>query len=230
MTDLRAALTAGRSHLPALTAIYLGDVVREECEMSWINQSDVSPLLEAFPHLQYLRTRGGEGLALGSPRHQTLRALACEAGGLDASFIRSLAISDFPNLEYLELWLGTDDYGGTATVADLQPLLSGKLFPRLRYLGLRNAQIADQVAAAVVDCPLLQRLEILDLSLGVLTNTGAEALLKLQSPSLKRLDLHYNYISQDLIGRLEALPLNVDASRPVTMDLSEEYRFVAVGE
>ena len=31
--------------------------------------------------------------------------------------------AELPNLEHLELWLGTDSYGGDATVADLADLL-----------------------------------------------------------------------------------------------------------
>jgi hypothetical protein len=113
----------------------------------------------------------------------------------------------------------------------LQPLLSGKLFPKLKYLGLRNCQHADDVAAVVVNSPLIQRIETLDLSLGVLTDDGARALLKLPaSPTLKKLNLHYNFIGADLIRQLKALPLTVDASKPSSMDSEDEWRFVAVGE
>src|SRR5579863_9632690 len=37
------ALVSAREKLPNLTALFLGDVTSEECEMSWINQSEVSP-------------------------------------------------------------------------------------------------------------------------------------------------------------------------------------------
>jgi len=56
-------------------------------------------------------------------------------------------------------------------------------------------------------------------------------LLKLPpSPTLKKLNLHYNYISSELIRQLKALPLAVDASKPADMDTDDEWRFVAVGE
>ena len=55
-------------------------------------------------------------------------------------------------------------------------------------------------------------------------------MLKLSSPTLKKLNLHYNYVSPDLIKRLKALPLTVDASKPSDMEEEEEWRFVAVGE
>jgi hypothetical protein len=224
-------LEKSRERLPKLAAIYMGDITSEENEMSWIKQGDLSPLLSAFPKLQLLRSRGGDGLAIARPEHANLRGLAMETGGMDINVIRSVCTSNFPNLEYLELWLGTDNYGANHAVADLQPILSGRLFPKLKYLGLRNAQIADEIAAVVVNSPVIERIETLDLSLGVLTDEGAKALLKLPASStLKNLNLHYNYISADLIEKLSQLPLRVDVSKPPDLDNDDEWRFVAVGE
>ena len=229
--DVIKLLLDSRERLPRLAAIYFGDITSEENEMSWIQQCDLSRLLQAFPTLQLFRSRGGNGLALSSPEHPNLRGLAMETGGMDVSVIRSIGMSNFPNLEYLELWLGTDEYGANHSIVDLQPILSGRLFPKLKYLGLRNAQIGDDIAGVVVNSPLIQQIETLDLSLGVLTDEGAKALLKLPpSPTLKNLNLHYNYISDDLIQQLEQLPLSVDASKPDNMEEDDEWRFVAVGE
>jgi predicted DNA-binding WGR domain protein len=230
-TEVVEVLVKGKERLPKLAAIYIGDITSEENEMSWIHQCDLSPLFKAFPNLQMLRARGGTDLELKTPVHAKLRALALETGGMDVSVIRSICTSDFPNLEYLELWLGTDEYGANYNVADLQPILSGKLFPKLKYLGLRNCQRADELAGVVVNSPLLQRIETLDLSLGVLTDEGARALLMLPlNTTLKKLNLHYNYISADLIRQLKALPVTVDASKPSNMEEDDEWRFVAVGE
>jgi predicted DNA-binding WGR domain protein len=224
-------LIGSKPRLPKLAALYVGDLTSEENEMSWIKQCDLSPLLEAFPSLQFLRSRGGDGLAFSSLRHASLRALTVETGGLDVGVIRSICMSELPKLEYLELWLGTDEYGANHSVADLQPILSGELFPNLKYLGLRNSHLADEIAAVVVNSPLIQRIETLDLSLGTLSDEGARSLLKLPaSPTLKRLNLHYNFIGADLIRQLKTLPLTVDASKPSEMESDDEWRFVAVGE
>jgi predicted DNA-binding WGR domain protein len=223
-------LIAQRARLPKLVAIFLGDVTSEENEMSWINQTNVTPLLQAFPALQLLRTRGGTELKLTPFKHSGLRALAMETGGMDVSVVRSLCNSDFEQLEHLELWLGTNEYGANLSVEDLQPLLSGKLFPNLKYLGLRNSDLADRIAAVVVNSPLLQRLETLDLSLGTLTDEGGESLLHVKGSALKKLNLHYHFMSPEMVKRLRALPLVVDASTPADMDTDEEDRFVAVGE
>jgi len=170
-------------------------------------------------------------LELKKPRHDKLRALALESGGLPVEVVRSVCISDFPNLEHLELWLGTGQYGGTSSVQDLQPILSGKLFPKLKYLGLRNCEYADDVAAVVVNSPIVERIETLDLSLGVLTDEGAQALLSLpEDGSLKKVSIHYNYVGKDLLKKLNNLKISIDTSKPSTMDEDDEWRFVAVGE
>lgn len=236
-TEIINILVENKDRLPKLVALYFGDIVSEENEISWIHQSDLSPLLEAFPRLQLLRARGGTDLSFSKPSHPTLRALALETGGLSVDVVRSICTSDFPNLEHLELWLGTDEYGGDSTVQDLQPILSGKLFPKLKYLGLRNCQYADEIAGVVVNSPIIERIETLDLSLGVITDVGAKALLNIpQSGSLKKVNLHHNFISAKLAKELKALKVTFDTSKDKSSgdedeDAGEdEWRFVAVGE
>jgi hypothetical protein len=228
-----AALVAARERLPALRALFLGDITQEECEISWIQQTDVSPILSAYPALECLRIRGGEGLVLGKPRHEALRELIIESGGLDAQVVRGIAAGDLPQLEHLELWLGEENYGGTTTVADLAPILKAKRFPALQYLGLRDSEIADAIAITLARAPIVGRLRVLDLSLGMLGNEGAEALLG--SPavkSLQKLDIHHHFVSPELVAALEALGIELDASeRCEPHDYGgESYRYVAHGE
>ena len=228
--EVLKTLIDAKDRLGKLKALYLGDITYEENEMSWIYQTDLSGLLQAFPSLQLLRTRGGESLAFSRPEHAGLRALALETGGLDASVVKSLGTAKFPKLEYLELWLGTSDYGANVSVADLRPILLGETFPKLKYLGLRNSEIADELAVALVDSPIIKSLETLDLSLGTLSDVGGKALLKLESPSLKRLVLHHHYLSDEVAKKLQSLSLTVDTSNPSGMETDEEDRYVAVGE
>ncbi|WP_019501546.1 STM4015 family protein [Pseudanabaena sp. PCC 6802] len=184
--DIVEALVAAREKLPHLTAIFLGDIISEECEISWIVQSDVSPLLAAYPQLTHFRVRGNEGLSLGALRHEKLQSLIIETGGLNPNVVREVCQSQLPELEHLELWLGIPYYGGNTTVADLQPILSGQLFPKLRYLGLRDSEIANDIAVAIATAPILDRIKVLDLSLGLLGDEGASALLA--SPAVAKLD------------------------------------------
>lgn len=227
------ALVKAKDRLPNLRALFLGDILQEEAEISWINQGDVTPLLAAFPKLEMLRVRGATGLAISKPQHAALRALAIESGGLSAKVVAQICRGKFPELEYLELWLGTPDYGGDCRVNDLQPLLKGTLFPKLKYLGLRNAQIADDIAAVIVKSPVIDQLETLDLSLGSLSDEGATALLQFEAkPHLKRLDLHHHYLSKPLQKKLKQLPFPVDLSDAKVVEEDDEFsgRFVSVSE
>ncbi|HEY1379154.1 MAG TPA: STM4015 family protein [Gemmataceae bacterium] len=215
------ALVAARDRLPKLRSLFLGDIIGEECEISWINQGDVSPLLAAYPGLEEFRVRGAVGLTFGRLRHANLRSLAVESGGLPAEVLAEIFAADLPRLEHLELLLGTEDYGGINDVAPLQPLLAGTPFPKLRYLGLCNSRIADEVAKAVAASPLLNRVRVLDLSLGNLSDDGAAALR--DSPAVRRLeklDIHHHFVSPTLVGQLQALGIPVDAS-----DVQEPYDF-----
>ncbi|MEO3784465.1 STM4015 family protein [Actinocorallia sp. B10E7] len=222
-------LTGAAERFPALKALFFGEWLQEETEISWIEQGDVTPLFTAFPGLETVVIRGGSGMELSPISNPVLRELKLETGGLPGAVARALGGSDLPALRSLELWLGVEEYGGDTTVADLGPLLSGERFPELRHLGLQNAENQDEIAAAVAGAPVVARLESLSLSMGVLTDEGAEALLSGQPLGhLKRLDLHHHYLSAEMTERIRA------ALPGVEVDLGElqtdDWRYVAVGE
>lgn len=232
-TPLVEALVAASEKLPQLQTLFIGDIASEQNEVSWIQQSDLSPLLAAFPHLKYFGARGGTNLQLGSPHHENLRTLVVEAGGLDGALVRDLWRAELPNLEHLELYLGTEDYGGTTTIDDLQPLLNGEVFPKLRYLGLRDYDQADALAVVLAQAPILERIETLDLSLGTLGDEGAQALLDSELVRrLKKLDVHYHFCTDAMQEKLQALPIEVDSSDAQSGDEwdGEVHRYVAVAE
>ncbi|UIX28665.1 STM4015 family protein [Streptomyces sp. GQFP] len=233
------ALVAARDRLPALRGLFLGDIVMEEAEISWITQGDVTPLLAAFPDLEEFAVRGGNGLVLSAVRHERLRKLTVESGGLFVEVVRGIAGSDLPALVELDLWLGTSEYGGNADVADLEPFFAGTRLPSLTHLALHNSEIQDEICTALASAPVVARLEVLDVSMGVLTDDGATALLTGQPLThLKKLDLRHNYLSEELRTRLvdTLVPAGVEVDAdPGDADSDEEddgtvYRFVAVGE
>jgi hypothetical protein len=227
-----AKLVAARDRLPGLRAIYLGDITREEAEIAWIQQSDVTPLLHAFPALEHLRVRGSgpvesdpesgsvpnNRLRFRAVEHASLRSLIIETGCLPADVSRGVAASRLPVLEHLEVWLGDDssegcENSGDTAVEDLVPLFSGEGFPSLRSLAIRNSHISDEVAVALAGSLLLRRLEVLDLSLGTLSDRGALALLHSGALGrLKRLDIHHHYVSEEVADGLLALGIDLDAS------------------
>ncbi|MEU5549882.1 STM4015 family protein [Micromonospora sp. NPDC047793] len=230
-----AQICAAADRLPALRALFLGDMTFEECEVSWMKVGDVSPLLTAYPELEVLWVRGGEEFDFSPVQHANLRELVVQSGGLSREFVGAVLDSDLPELADLELWLGTDDYGGTTEMGDLAPLLAGELFPALRRLGLCNAMITDDVAKALATAPVVRRLEVLDLSHGTLSDEGAEALLAGQPLThLTVLDLHHHYLSEEVAGSVvAALPdvrVNVSDPQEAEEDDGESYRYVAVSE
>ncbi len=224
-----SALVAAAPKLPNLTALFIGDITYEECEISWIQQGNLGPLFEAYPNLTHFGARGGENLTLGKITLPALSYIVIEAGGLDRSVVHDLIQSELPSLEHFEIYIGTDNYGRTTTIEDLSPLLTNNPFPKLRYLGLRNAEIANDIATTIVNAPILSQVEVLDLSLGTLTDLGGQALLNAPAIlKLKRLDLHHHFMSTEMMAALEALPIPVDVSEQEDDD--DDWTFVAVGE
>lgn len=234
-------LVAVAGRLPALRAVFLNDLVDEQSQPSWIYVPQVGPLLEAYPNLAELWVRGTpEGMvsAVGVKplippmKHAGLRTLVFQSGGLPASTIRAVAECEFPELTHLEIYLGDPGYGGDATIDDLAPLLETGRFPRLRHLGLRDAVMQDEIAAAVAQAPVVAQLESLDLSLGTFGDEGAAALLAGQPlDHLRKLDLRHHFLSAGMAARLrEAWPT-------VEIDLSDQQkedrwhrRYIAVAE
>lgn len=225
------SLVSIRDRLPHLKALFIGDVEYTECEISWIKQGDMSPILQAFAKLEVLQVRGGEGLkfdpTLGTSRHEHLKTLIVETGGLNRSTVHQLYEWEFPALEHLELWFGSENYGGDCWDRDLPPLLEELKFPNLIYLGLRNSGFADEIAAMIVRSPLLAGLQVLDLSLGTLTDEGAQHLLdRAAIRDLETLNVSESYLSGAMIDRLRALGIQVlaDNQRQEEDDEESSYR------
>ena len=227
------ALVEAKAQLPMLRALFMGEMTMEESEISWIQQTDLSPLWGAYPGLEHVQVRGGENLSLGDLNLPSLETLILESGGLPAEVVEQICAADLPQLRHLELWLGSDNYGGTTSLDDLAPILSGEVFTGLDYLGLRDCEYADQLAGALSQSPVVAALKSLDLSLGNLSDEGAEALLR--SPDLQqlaKLDLHYHFLSDGMSARFENLPIEVDLSdqQEADDDGDEVYRYIAVSE
>ena len=115
----RQLLLEAAPRLPNLKALFFGEIIREEAEISWIEQCDITPLLHAFPALERLDVRGGAKLELSALSSPALKVLRIETAGLDPAVIRAIGRSDLPNLQTLELLLGIQERGGRATTAHL---------------------------------------------------------------------------------------------------------------
>lgn len=72
-SDVQQLLADAAPRLPNLKALFFGDATFEESEISWMEQSDLSALLAAYPDLERLDVRGGTGLRLPSLSGSSLR-------------------------------------------------------------------------------------------------------------------------------------------------------------
>ncbi len=324
---LPAKIVEHAKNMPDVAAIMYGDITYEETEISWILNNDQSPVINAFPNLTEFRVRGGNELSFSSLKHPKLKKLVVETGGLAKSTFTEIINGDMPELEHLEIWLGTDNYGATTNIHATRPLLSGAKFPKLKYLGLRNSDLSDDIALAlavgkaadagdvVVDgktfvltgtlanmkrseaktklvalgakvtgsvtkntdylvagdkagskmekakslnipiltesdmmelfgetaeksvsdgeASILDRIQVLDLSMGTLSDKGANAILT--NPKilqLEKLILSHHFMSDAVMKKVGALKIDVDVSDQEAADEydGDVYRYVSVGE
>lgn len=232
-----AKMIAEASRLQNLKTLFFGDISYDEQEISWIENSDVGPLLDALPNLTYFRVRGGNGLEFNTKGHANLQTLIVETGGLDRTTTEQIINMEMPNLENLELWFGSNYYGFNGDVELIKPLIIGKPypdnsypFPKLKRLALRNCEIADELAEAFMDARALDQLKELDFSMGTMTARGVEALVNNERiANLESLNLDSNCIDSDeLLERLKAVGPSVVVG---SQKRDEGYGFyVDVGE
>ncbi len=194
--------------------LFIGDMDYEECEVSWINQGNYSSLWAALPGLRELTIKGSQDLELGEISHENLEALTIICGGLGSDVIASIQKAKLPSLKKLLLYIGVDNYGFDGDADTIKDLLEGADFPSLTYLGIVDSEIQDELAEVVLESKFMGQIETLDLSLGTLTDRGGALLLeKLPAyPGVKKLDVHYHYLSDEMMGKLKALPMEVDVS------------------
>lgn len=199
------------SHIEKL---FIGDMDFEECEVSWIMQGDYSRLWAAWPNLKELTIKGSMDLELGEIRHEKLESLEIICGGLPKSVMQSIQSAHLPSLKKLLLYIGVDDYGFDGDADTIRELLAQADFPKLEYLGIADSEIQDDLTAVVVESKFMGQIHTLDLSCGTLTDRGGALLLEKipEFPNIQFLDLHYHYLSNEMMQKLLELPIKVDVS------------------
>ncbi|MBD1920739.1 HEAT repeat domain-containing protein [Microcoleus sp. FACHB-831] len=217
--------------LTNLKALFIGDGYESVYRNSRFALGNITSILKLYPQLEVLQVRGSWGLRARPLRHEHLKTLVVETGFTmgDPKTIDDICALDLPALEYLELWLGGFyTYGEDVGIKHLLPLLEGKLFPNLKYVGLRSSDYSDNIALCLAELPtVIDRLAILDLSMGTLTDKGAEALLNFPSINqLHTLNVSRNNLSASMIEKLSELKCQVIAE---PQD-DEEERYCALYE
>jgi len=206
-------LCKANKQLTSLKALFIGDRREHEYKKSRIYLSDMSPIFEAFPHLEVLKLHGCpmKDFFYKKICHDRIKTLIIETADNDKDSLAQTCELNLPALEYLELWGGRCNY--ISNISDsLAPLITGKSFPNLSYLGLPSFEETDWLVQVLVDSPILNRLRILNLSKGTMTDTGAELLLN--SPAinqLRLLNVANNYLSTAIVQKLSQLKCQVIA-------------------
>lgn len=195
------ALIANKDKLTNLEALFIGDITFEECELSWINEGNFSDLWENFPDLKALGIRGYPGV-LGKIDMPNLEYFTIQCSGMNKQNALEIQAANLPKINRLELWIGTDHYGGSTKVDDWQPILSGSIFPSLKHLGLMNCDFVDDIAKALEGSAIIDRLTSLDLSMGNMSDEGGVAIYTTEKVrNLESLNLSHHFMTDWMIGR-----------------------------
>lgn len=217
-----------------IKSLFMGDMDYEDCEVSWIIQGNYSKLWEALPNLKELTIKGSMELVLGEICHENLESLEIICGGLGSDVIEQIANAKLPNLKKLNLYLGSDGYGFDGDEKTIQDLLEKTDFTKLEYLGINDSEIQDEVTEVILASKYMDRITTLDLSNGTLSDKGGQLLLETlpKYPNITTVDLHFHYLSDEMMEKLEALPISIDLDEQneADEDDGEVYRYAMLTE
>jgi uncharacterized protein (TIGR02996 family) len=197
-------------------------------DISWTHLDELQPVYPLVPNLETLYIKMGH-MDLGEIELPNLRDFEVYTGGFNTDNMASVLAAKWPHLERLILRFGNQEhYGGNCELATVLPLLDKKL-PKLRHLGLGNAGFADELIEPLAKSPLLKQVETLDLSLGMMTDAGAQLLARHADAfkHLKSINLAENYLSGDGIGAVKNVLKGVEATEQKTGD---DYRYCSISE
>jgi len=216
---------------PTLRKIRIGDDISQ---LSWYRPGDLSKLWKAVPHLTHFDIEAGE-FELGTMDLPELVHAVFYTGGLSKSAAKSIAKARWPKIEHLEVYYGDSTYGGDTTIKDVMPLLDRTDMPKLKYLGVKDAEYQDQIVEAVAKSKLLKQLDVLDLSCGIMTDAAIETFLshKKAFEHLKVLDVSTTYLTKEGAKKLKGIAKSVktdDVRGGDQYDTDPEWRYVWVGE
>lgn len=165
-------IVANKEKFAHLEGLFWGDMDSEEQEISWIEQVDLGPVLDVMPLLNNLKIKGTNNLSIGKKPRPNLKSLEIISGGLPDSVVEDILGSDLFNLEKLVLYVGVEDYGFEGDLAVFKPLFSKDRFPKLKWLGIVDAEEQDAVVEMFLESDILPQLETMDISAGALPPRG----------------------------------------------------------
>lgn len=219
-----------KDKFPNLKNIYFGDIDSEECEISWIMNTNLAPLINEFK-IESFTVKGGTNLRFENLNSEHLKELVIISGGTSIETIKDILQGNIPNIERLEIYLGDSNYGFNGEKEDFALFSKREKFPKLKYLGLKNSEIQDEICEEIFKGDILQQLDVLDMSFGTLSDIGAKIIINNinKIKNLSEINLEYNYVSIDelikLEKELEAIGIKYSISQEDVDDIDdEEYR------
>jgi uncharacterized protein (TIGR02996 family) len=229
---------------PALRTLRLGEFQQAgpggvdngyDYENSWAGFGNATGLWDKLPRLETLRIQmnlGGystQGITdeIGAFDVPKLKRLEVVTGGMNKGCLQSFVAGKLPALEYMDLWIGSNNYGSDSTIDDLAPLLAGDNVPAVTHLGIMNCEFTDEVVVALARSKILPRLRSVSLAHGMMTDDGAAAIAdnKAAFAHLDTLDLTGNYIRD--VARVRGICKTVMTEQ---REWDEQYRYVALAE
>ncbi len=148
--------------------------------------------------------------------------------GYHSAELRAIAKAEWPKLEDLEIWLGSDEYGCDCDYSDVEQIL-GRRDLSLKRLGIMNMEFGDEVCAGLVDSPILPGLEHLDLTMGIIGEEGARSILDNREmfSHLKTLKIS-GFWTSEIATELEGICKGAVIRTRGPAD--DDYRYVEVSE
>jgi uncharacterized protein (TIGR02996 family) len=204
------AIVAQKS-VPTLRSIFFGDFTSEETELNWSAIGDIGKLSKVLPKLARLKLRSGGMKWKTALDFPSMRDIIVYSGGFDDNAAKLLAAAKWPKLEKLDLMIGGKNYGGNAKVASLQPIFDAKAVPKLVNLGIKNFEFHKDLLKPLFASKVLRQLKILDLSMGTLGDSEADAFVaaKAQLAHLEELIVAENYFTAAGLKKLRGLDIKV---------------------
>ncbi len=229
--DLQSIIDViGKKAPPTIRKITFGDNIDQ---ISWHHTGDLGKMWKGVPNLRTLDIETGE-VEVGKMDAPKLEKFRLITGGLSKSCGKNIATAKLPSIKHLEIYYGTDNYGGDCTIKEVKPLLDRTDLPKLEYLGLKNSEFMNDIAKAIPTAKILKQLKTLDLSLGTMTDEGALALAAHPDAfkHLDVLDLTRNYLTKKGIDAVKKLAKKVITADQETADEwdGEPHYYVRVTE
>lgn len=200
----------GQRRLPTLRSLFLGDFIYEETELNWSTIGNAAPLYKGVPNLRSLTLRSGS-MHLGTIDLPELREFTTITGGMEDRATGAICRANWPKLELLSLQFGRQYEGATSDVSKVQPILAAQGLPKLRHLGLTNAEFTDDLCRELPTSRILPQLEELDLKMGTMSDEGVDVLVEHADrfKHLKLLNVDDNFLSDGAHARLQQICENV---------------------